>query len=91
MIFFQQLHAYCKKNDYKSVQEYFDNDKYHIDLNRNHIYSMGASFLLPLPLVEATLGGAKECVNILLAQGADPDVVCKKRGKSAREIAPELF
>ena len=62
-------------------------------LNKNPVYSMPPGFLEELPLAAAVRANSVPCVRLLLAFGADPDALCRKNGKTPRELAanrPEI-
>ena len=60
-------------------------------LNHNATYAMGATFILPLPLIIALEKQHWDIARYFIEQGADLDLVCKRRGKTARELLPPDF
>ena len=76
----------CRYGDAEAVRAHLETGKY-CKLNENFIYPMPPGFLQELPLAAAVKARSVECVRLLLAFGADPDVCCRKNGKTPRELA----
>ncbi len=86
--------AACTHGDVEVLRAHFEEKKTPL-LNENMVYSMPPGFPQMLPLAAAVLSGSKACVELLLSHGADPDVRCRRCGKTPRELAgknaAELF
>lgn len=84
----------CRNNDYETLENGLKNGM-KICLSGSFFYSMPPGFWIDAPLTAAAKNRSKECIKILLKYGANPDAHSKNRdgtqGKSAREIAPDLF
>jgi len=78
--------AACAHGDAEVLRAHFA-EKQVPPLNENIVYSMPPGFLQTLPLAAAVLSGSKACVELLLERGADPDVRCRRCGKTSRELA----
>ena len=68
----------CKVDD---IKEYVENSN--INLNKNYTYVMGATWILPLPLILA--------FKYLIEHGANLDAYCKKYETTPRDIMPKEF
>ena len=62
-----------------------------IDLDKNHKFAMGASWLFPLPLVVAFKSGHLDIARFLIKNGADLDAYCYKNHTTPRELMPKDF
>lgn len=71
------------------IKEIFGDAK--IDLNTNYTYSMGVTWILPLPLVVALQYRNYEVAYFLMEKGASLDAYCKKTKKTAREYVTDDF
>ena len=71
------------------IKEIFGDSK--IDLNTNYIYSMGITWILPLPLIVALQYRNYEVAYFLMEKGAKLDAYCKKTKKTPREYVTEDF
>jgi len=71
------------------IKEIFGDSK--IDLNKNHTYSCGATWVLPLPLVVALQYRNYEVAYFLMEKGASLDAYCKKTERTAREYITKDF
>ena len=84
----------CRNNDYEALENVLK-DEPDACLSGSFFYSMPPGFWIDAPLNVAAKKHSRECIKILLKYGADPDRPSKNRdgtqGKSAREIAPDLF
>ena len=78
----------CKNGDAEVVKAHLETGK-HCKLNENFIYPMPPGFLQELPLAAAVKAYSVPCVRLLLAFGADPDALCRKNGKTPRELAAQ--
>ena len=78
----------CKNGDAEVVKAHLETGK-HCKLNENFIYPMPPGFMQELPLAAAVKRGSVPCVRLLLAFGADPDILCRKNGKTPRELAAQ--
>ena len=76
----EKIRAYCNKTDSPAKL-----------LNHNVTYAMGATFILPLPLIIALEKQHWDVAKYLIELGADLDLVCKRRGKTPREFLPPDF
>ena len=71
------------------IAELFGDSK--IDLNRNHTYACGATWILPLPLVVALQYRNYEVARFLMEKGASLDAFCRKTQMRPRDLAAEAF
>ena len=62
-----------------------------VDLDKNHKFAMGATWLFPLPLVVAFRSGHPDIARFLINNGAGVDTFCKVYQKTPREFMPENF
>lgn len=76
----------CKVDD---IKEYVKNSN--INLNKNYTYAMGATWILPLPLILAFKYKNLEVAKYLIERGASLDVYCKKYETTPRDIMPKKF
>ena len=76
----------CKVDD---IKDYLDNAK--INLNKNYTYAMGATWILPLPLILAFKYKNLEVAKYLIEHGASLDAYCKKYEVTPRDIMPKNF
>ena len=62
-----------------------------VDLDKNHKFAIGATWLFPLPLVVAFRSGHPDIARFLINNGAGVDTFCKVYQKTPREFMPENF
>lgn len=62
-----------------------------IDLDKNHKFAMGASWLFPLPLVVAFKSGHLDIARFLIDNGANIDTFCEINQTTPRNLMPENF
>ena len=75
------------KGDLEKIKE-FHKTTGNLPLNKNVFY-MNNYF--PLPLIIALEKGHKELAKYFIENGADLDVVCKRKNKTPREFIPKDF
>lgn len=75
------------KGDLMKIKE-FHNQVSKLPLNKNVICGNN---VFPLPLIIALEKGHYELAKYFIENGADLDIVCKKKNKTPREYLPENF
>ena len=73
----------------EKVKKFKDEHNGKMPLNKNIAY--GATYVLPLPLIVAFEEGHYDLAKYFIENGADLDVVCKKKNKTPRDFMPSDF
>ena len=75
----------------EKVKKFKDEHNGKMPLNKNITYAYGATYVLPLPLIVAFEEGHYDLAKYFIENGADLDVVCKKKNKTPRDFMPSDF
>lgn len=75
----------------EKIKQFQSEKNGNLPLNKNITYACGATFILPLPLIVAFQHNRLDVAKFLIENGADLDTICKKYGKSPRELMPKDF
>ena len=62
-----------------------------VDLDKNHKFAMGATWLFPLPLAVAFKSGNLDIARFLINNGANLDTFCKVNQTTPRDLMPDGF
>ena len=85
------FHRSVGAGNFRRVKEYFEKNERTPGLNKNIQYAMGATWIIPLPLVVAFQNGYYDIARFLISQGADLDAYCWKNHATPRELMPKDF
>ena len=85
------FHRSVGAGSFRRVKEFFDKNERVPGLNKNLQYAMGATWIIPLPLVVAFQNGYYDIARFLIANGADLDAYCYKNHVTPRELMPKDF
>ena len=85
------FHRSVGAGSFRRVKEFFDKNERAPGLNKNLQYAMGATWIIPLPLVVAFQNGYYDVARLLIKNGADLDAYCYKNHITPRELRPKDF
>ena len=84
------FHRSVGAGSFRRVKEFFDKGN-EAALNDNLRYAMGATWIIPLPLVVAFQNGYYDIARLLIKNGADLDAYCYKNHITPRDLMPKDF
>ena len=84
------FHRAVSVGNFKKIKKFYEEGG-EAALNDNLKYAMGATWIIPLPLVVAFQNGYYDIARLLIANGADLDAYCKKKHTTPRELMPKDF
>ena len=84
------FHRAVSVGNFKKINKFYE-DGGEAALNDNLQYAMGATWIIPLPLVVAFQRGYYDMARLLIKNGADLDAYCYKNHITPRELMPKDF
>ena len=85
------FHRSVSAGNLRRIKEFFNKNERAPGLNKNLQYAMGATWIIPLPLVVAFQNGYYDVARFLIKNGADLDAYCYKKHVTPRELMPKDF